>query len=76
MFDRFQICLGYWHYALAYNGSREAAEIFARLDRMHFMPATSEEYWAILEEPGYEVARQTYENLGGEFHPDTYGEEL
>lgn len=62
-FDRFHVCLGYYHYAVAYNGSRKANEVWARLNRIKYKPAFFEEYQSILSHDGYEIAMETYNRL-------------
>lgn len=66
MFDRFEICLGFWHYATAMNGTNEAANIWQRLKKLDYSPGYAEEYSEALDDPEHEIARNTYINLGGE----------
>ena len=64
MFDRYQICLGYYHYFLHYHkgqGSRE----YSRLSMMqrYFKPSRSEQFSKCLDLEENDIARQVYNNL-------------
>lgn len=63
MFDRFQVCLGYYHFAGQFNGTEEAYIVWQRLRALDYQPSISEEYFDILDDPNYELAAEVYDRL-------------
>ena len=61
--NRYQVCLGYYHYAVAYNGTKKAASIWRRLNTIGYRPSPSEEYSEALREPENAQAESTYIRL-------------
>lgn len=43
-FERWDVLLAYWHAAHGWNGTRQAADIRARLERLKYKPSHREEY--------------------------------
>lgn len=64
MFDRFQVCLGYyWYQAFGYACYEDACHIYQRLENIKFKPAPSDEYSRAMKNPENEIAKQVFDNL-------------
>lgn len=64
MFDRFQICLGYyWYQAYGYADYIEACHIFDRLQKIGFKPASSDEYSEAMKRDYNSIAKTVFDNL-------------
>jgi len=43
-FDRWDVCLAYWHAAHGWNGTKQATKIRLRLEKLGYKPSPREEY--------------------------------